>query len=614
MKNLKDVEINLNNNSLRERLATGVGVLWCLSPVFMTVYCLIMGVLGKFTTVEEASVQLGMTVTSFNNLNALAAYQAAFYVIGCIALLLAVLCIVKCRKTVFSVEAARHSPWLAVFAVLFVWSVVCTLVSDSPWLQFLGGSYMRDGLSSYFMYAAFFLCASMIKDDKEKTKLLTLFTGVVSYLCIIMFLQESGIPFFKYCFPAKRAAVFNNLNHFGYVLCMSLSAITGLYLYSDSSRGIKRLLLAEFTFQIVTLLYNDTFGAYVAVLFTLPLIYIFCARSGRKITAESLAPVSIFAIVSAVNGSGVIPGFSALNANLRQFSLDIFGIASNSPRSGEAGSNRMQLWRDTIERIKQRPVFGFGPEGFYGDNEISGGLSPHNEYLQIAGYLGIPGLILYLTVLLSIFVHHWKKIKQLSPMTLAVSGAVVAYLISACFGNPVFNTYPFFWMFLGLTVACNDETYIWIPDEKSTTESKEKNTKKTVILAFAIILAALVTAYFCITRFTEKENERLDLMNMRCAKVDAQVLLKNGELKGKNTFLYDSALFELVPADENIPSPYGAGTNRKGGAVKGYIKSYGETPDYDETKDYRSSIIRVTIEPHSGIIMSEWLPVASAQP
>lgn len=611
---MKNVEINLNNNFLRERLAGGIGVLWCLLSVFMTVYCFIMGALGKFTTVEEASAQLGKNVTTYNNLNALAAYQAGFYVIGCIALLFAVFCIVKCRKTVFSVEAARHSPWLAVFAVLLAWSVVCTIVSDSPWLQFLGGSYMRDGLSSYFMYAAFSLCASMIKDDKEKTKLLTLFTGVVSYLCVIMFLQESGIPFFKYCFPAKRAAVFNNLNHFGYVLCMSLSAITGLYLYSDSSRGIKRLLLAEFTFQIVALLYNDTFGAYVAVLFALPLIYFFYARSGRKITAESLAPVALFAIVSAVNGSGVIPGFSALNANLRQFSLDIFGIASNAPSSGEAGSNRMQLWRDTIKRIKQRPVFGFGPEGFYGDNEISGGLSPHNEYLQIAGYLGIPGLILYLTALLSIFVHHWKKIKELSPMTLAVSGAVVAYLISACFGNPVFNTYPFFWMFLGLVIACDDESYIWIPDEKSDTEGKEKNTKKNVFLVFAIILAALAAAYFCIIRFTEKENERLDLMNMQCAKVNAQLLVKNGEIEEKSAFLYDAENYKLVAVEENMPLPYGAGTGRKGGAVKDYIKTYGETPDYDEAKDYRGSIIRVTIEPETGEIMSEWLSAASHQP
>ncbi len=611
---MKNVEINLNNNFLRERLSAGVGALWCLSPVFMTVYCFIMGALGKFTTAEEASAQLGFEVTSFNNLNEIAAYQTAFYIIGVIALIIAVIGIVKCGKMVFNRESARNVPWYCIFLVLLLWAVVCTLLSESPWLQFLGGSYMRDGLSSYFMYAAFFLCASMIKDDKEKTKLLTLFTGVVSYLCVIMFLQESGIPFFRYCFPAERSAVFNNLNHFGYVLCMSLSAITGLYLYSDISRELKRILLLEFAFQMVSLLYNDTFGAYVAVLLSLPLIYVFFARNGRKITAESLAPVAIFAIVSAVNGCGLIPGFSALNTNLRQFSLDIFGIASNSPSSGEAGSNRMQLWRDTIERIRQRPIFGFGPEGFYGENEISGGLSPHNEYLQIAGYLGIPGLILYLAALISIFVHHWKKIKKLSPMTLAVSGPVVAYLISACFGNPVFNTYPFFWMFLGLTVACNDETYIWIPDEKSTTESKEKNTKKTVILAFAIILAALVTAYFCITRFTEKENERLDLMNMRCAKVDAQVLLKNGELKGKNTFLYDSALFELVPADENIPSPYGAGTDRIGRAIKEYIKTYDETPDYDEAKDYRGRIIQVIIEPETGIIMLEWLPVASAQP
>ena len=71
----------------------------------------------------------------------------------------------------------------------------------------------------------------------------------------------------------------------------------------------------------------------------------------------------------------------------------------------------------------------------------------------MAGYLGIPGLLLYLGALISLAAARWKNLTELEPMVLAVSGVMIVYLMSACFGNPMFNTFPFFWMFYGLAAG-----------------------------------------------------------------------------------------------------------------------------------------------------------------
>ena len=110
----------------------------------------------------------------------------------------------------------------------------------------------------------------------------------------------------------------------------------------------------------------------------------------------------------------------------------------------------------TVEWIRWRPIFGFGPEGLVRRHALSGNRLPHNAYLQITAFTGFPGLFFYLSALITLAVHHWRKIKALDTMVLIASGTAFAYLVSQTFGVPVFNTEPYFWLFLGLVTLMNE--------------------------------------------------------------------------------------------------------------------------------------------------------------
>ena len=104
----------------------------------------------------------------------------------------------------------------------------------------------------------------------------------------------------------------------------------------------------------------------------------------------------------------------------------------------------------TTGMTANKPFFGYGPDAAEVDEICNFSYwRPHNEYLQHALYLGIPGLFFYLAALLGIGINRWKKLRVLSPMQVVAGGCVVTYLISACFGNTMFYTTPYFWMFLG---------------------------------------------------------------------------------------------------------------------------------------------------------------------
>ena len=44
-----------------------------------------------------------------------------------------------------------------------------------------------------------------------------------------------------------------------------------------------------------------------------------------------------------------------------------------------------------------------------------------------------------------------KKIKKMELITIASAGCALAYAAGACFGNSMYYTTPYFYMFLGMT-------------------------------------------------------------------------------------------------------------------------------------------------------------------
>lgn len=581
----------------RERISFVLLCMWCLLPLSMCAYGLFMGATGAFPHITMENSPDGFVYQE-----ALNTYYRCTAVLGAVTFLVALAAVLLSGRRLFTKKQFSAAPWFFLLLLMLLWTTVSTLLSDDPFYGWSGGTYFHNGLSTYCIYAGLFACASMIRTEQHRRVLLRLFGGVVCVLALVMLLQVSGVgaDFLNYCFPAVRAVVFNQFNHFGYILCMGSMALSGLFWFDTAAgRGLKLVYLAGLALLIYALLVNNTFGAYLALIAALIVTGVFLLVRDRKAVVSVLVPLLLLVAVSGLSMAAHSQEQSNLGTNIQQLGTDVVNIAENNEEAANAGTQRLTLWKDTLERIKERPVFGFGPEGFYGENSITDGKNPHNEYLLIAGFHGIPALLLFLAALLTLAAHHWKRLKELDPLVVAVSGVTVGYLCSACFGNPVFNTAPFFWLFLGLTTATKEREKPLLCLEEAELEArlfaKTKVRRVAALLAVgAVLLAGVLLLKDHLAATTEKENEKADLYAMRLAALGVDFAQLSGELKATE-FWFDAGTLSLIPASEPAPAPYGLGTARKGGGLADFQAEEGLEFDYDESMDYTDKILSVTV-------------------
>jgi O-antigen ligase len=92
---------------------------------------------------------------------------------------------------------------------------------------------------------------------------------------------------------------------------------------------------------------------------------------------------------------------------------------------GQTFTGRTEIWKFALDRLWNRPIFGFGFEGFWqsdyvlyaeiGENETGiaqGMVHGHSGYVDLAIGLGIPGLILGLTVLILLPLRDHHRVVQ----------------------------------------------------------------------------------------------------------------------------------------------------------------------------------------------------------
>ena len=136
-----------------------------------------------------------------------------------------------------------------------------------------------------------------------------------------------------------------------------------------------------------------------------------------------LSFVAALMALGALKSRKVILIFIALLAALGLFApqsmrarvSDVFDMTSGTTWE------RMQLWKGTVEMIKVHPVLGFGvntysrnfpkylPEG-YTDARYA-----HNCYLHMAAETGVPGVLIFLGFLLSVFARAARGISVMRP-------------------------------------------------------------------------------------------------------------------------------------------------------------------------------------------------------
>lgn len=184
----------------------------------------------------------------------------------------------------------------------------------------------------------------------------------------------------------------------------------------------------------------------------------------------------------ALTTPGVVPGFEMFSSHIKARPLKplielkpsdpwwlkrvatIFNLAYGTNRQ------RLQIWKGTVEMIKARPFLGVGIGNFnlfypcYQTEEALATYGPyhfirqaHNEYLQFAAELGLPGLACFIWFGLVLVRGLWRRVKTVrvpgrNIIYLGLLGSVLAVLVGAAFSFNLQNESSslYFWFVVGL--------------------------------------------------------------------------------------------------------------------------------------------------------------------
>lgn len=361
--------------------------------------------------------------------------------------------IISCeKKCALVAQALKKNPWIICLLGMFFWSIFSTICSEDITLCIFGSDYRAEGLFTYLLYVGIFGCALFLQEEKLQRALFIIFSAVGNIMSILMLAQVCGGETITHIFRNVRSAVFFNPNHLGYFLNLSIFVLFGLFFY-EKSKLLRWYLVISMTFQVFALVINNTFGCYLAMCVAIVILTFFVTRKNGRFLIWYWIPIGIIVILSVLSCVGVFDAIAVdtVGNNILRFLKDILRVAKSPTNATGAGTHRIELWMESFRLIPQHPIVGFGPDAFLSELMMEKGAGrPHNEYLQYTLYLGLPGIICYLSALILIFAKCCKQIKQISSMQMIAGGCVLTYLISACFGNTMFYTTPYFWMFLGL--------------------------------------------------------------------------------------------------------------------------------------------------------------------
>jgi len=357
-------------------------------------------------------------------------------------------------------------PWHFFFAGMLRWSVISFFVeAEDKFRALRGGARLREGLTAYCFYAMLYVVSVWLTEEKKRRIVqLTMMIGSVIPAAVFWFV-ELGFTSYQYgrfgdwlfIISNHRASIYLNSNYYGYYLTVILAIAAA---YFASAKKWKEWLpsLLVFVINVMTLVANDTLGAYVAVLLCVLLIPVLYSIRNR-FRVLYLVPFVLFIAISMWINFGVFweeIGIASGNTLRNYMSLraDIGNILQGNEAAASAGSGRWFLWQVTWDLMLEQPVFGCGPEQmvFYLEEMTSVPYNwPHNEYLQYAAMLGIPAGLMYLAAILSLAFTQMKNVKRLSDTTLVAGCMAFGYAVSAFFGGTTYVTAPYIFMALGMT-------------------------------------------------------------------------------------------------------------------------------------------------------------------
>lgn len=369
------------------------------------------------------------------------------------------------RKVENRKEYFKQQLPIIILFIYMIWTLVSTLSSNNVQNAMFGTEYRKDGYITYIAYAGFFSLAFNINSKENRNFIVNMLIAMAILNIILVELYNLGL-FRTVLVPrSRKLTCFYNRNHYGYYLLLAIASSIFSFI-TQKNKVSKVLYFISSIFLLYFFILNDTFGCFLALIITLIFFMIYCIWKKRLKVNPYLTLFAIILITLSFTNTQIS---SIVKKNIETFYKDIHNIIlaiqsldeENNQKTlqlaEKAGSTRIKLWINGINFFIDNPILGYGPDSLK-TKYLEVGINkdrPHNLLIQLATTSGIIGLLTYTIAIGIILIRGVKKIKFDNPLHLTVLFVVISYLISAMFGNSMYYTSPYFFIFLGLLMNEN---------------------------------------------------------------------------------------------------------------------------------------------------------------
>lgn len=426
-----------------QRIALILLLIWCVSPIVALAYNVISYLPNDVDWVSQLHQMNIMTIHWYKLL-----LQVGF--LGCL------IGIVSFAKNIREAKESNINKKdffrnrIIEFCLLLMlfWSLLSYFASGNMAESLVGQDYGKVGILTYFAAAGIFCSAYAVRDKKYIKWILELYVTVAIIQSSLVLTNADN--FIKRLVLTNNSGAYFNINHFAYYLCMAVMCSLLLYVTESRSKKLSLGRLIIFAILVAALVRNHSLGPYLAVLCAFISSIVLAIWLDRRQLKRIITAFILFILVTII--MSISDGY--LYLDLRIFGLDMFRLFKGE-EINDIGSGRWILWVNGIDFIRERPILGSGPSLLYDKYLLATGSinRPHNEFIEHAASIGIPGVLLYISTLFLYLKSFIKKRKKISILGFGLLSVIIAYLVSSLFGVTMYNVIPFFFMFFGISIG-----------------------------------------------------------------------------------------------------------------------------------------------------------------
>ncbi len=381
---------------------------------------------------------------------------------------------------------------ISIFTGLYIFTGI---IGVNPFNSFWGSLERMGGIFSFIHFWVYFVVlVSVIKTEIDWNKVFKVSTlvGFLSILFAYGQLWVKGKFFVGWQHGERVIGTIGNPALFAGYLIFVIYLALFLLLKNQLPKWQKWFFVVVILTGIPVMTITAVRGAIVAFwgsLFLLGLFLLFKSDNSKVKKYLSIA-LTIFIVLVAIIGFSKNQNWVKDNNVLNRISDISFKTSTIQ--------TRLWSWESALQGIKEKPIFGWGPENFmylhmkYFDSRHFTGLGSetiwdraHNMPLEIFSTMGIFGLISYLLIFFFVFkfLHKNYKNNKINKNSFGVFVAmIVAYIVQDLFIFDTAANYLLFFTILG---------YVYYLEQANNSENKEEQ-KSVIVKAPSVVLGAVL--------------------------------------------------------------------------------------------------------------------------